>query len=594
MAITAPAAHGMAWKEKIDRLGSGLGGLDAQALGDLFPPPQVDGAGVAGGGWRSPIPDPEREQAVHEDRRPSEDDPRAVRRVGVIGGGTAGYLAALALRARRPWLEVTVVESSNIPVIGVGEATTPPLLAFLHHYLGIDPLDFLEKVKPTWKLGIKFDWGPYTDGIMAPFDWGSNSIGVLGSMSSTGNPNAFTLQSLFMLKNRVPVFQLDDGEYLSLMDNMPFAYHLENRNLVRYLTGLAAERGVRHVDAEITDVELSGPDWVRALRTKDGRELDFDLYLDCTGFRSLLLGGALETGFTGYTDSLFTDTALTGYAPQSEAIEPYTTATTMDAGWCWTIPVPGEDHVGYVYSSDFLNHEQATEELLRLHGRADNLRTVRFRVGRHDKTWRGNVIALGNSYAFVEPLESSSLLMLVFTVMSMMPLLPASWAEPSAREVLNVVTADRWDGLRWFLALHYRYNQRRDTPFWRAARTETDVSGIQPLLDLFACGAPLHLRDPITRRLARIAAPTFYELDGVDCLLLGQGYPCELVPSKEPLDAWKTRKTAADLLVDRGLTQRQALRAFHGSPHLTEELMFGDGSWVKGYGGERWLQQSKA
>ncbi|GAA2215296.1 hypothetical protein GCM10009850_107630 [Nonomuraea monospora] len=590
MTSTSAAGQGLTWSEKINLLAGTMPGAEAGTLSSLLPGPEVNGASM----FRSRVPDRERAALSHEAPRPDPDDPHAVRRIGVIGGGTAGYLVALALRAKRPWLDVTLVESSAIPVIGVGEATTPPLLAFLHHYLGIDALDFLKRVKPTWKLGIKFDWGPYPDGIMAPFDWGANSIGVLGSMATRNDPNAYTLQSLFMLHNRVPVFRTDDGEYVSLMDDLPFAYHLENRALVTFLSEIAVERGIHHVDAQISDVRLSGEDWIESLRTTDGRSLDFDLYVDCTGFRSLLLGDALKTGFTSYADSLFTDTAVTGYTTQSEAIEPYTTAATMDAGWCWSIPVPGEDHVGYVYSSAFISGDQAADEVIRQHGTVGDIRTVRFRVGRHEKTWRGNVIALGNSYAFVEPLESSSLLMLVFTIMSMMPLLPASWKQPVPSETLNRVTANRWDGLRWFLALHYRYNRRRDTPFWREVWTSTDVSGIQPLLDVYAAGAPLHLRDPITRRLARAAAPTFYELDGVDCLLLGQNYPAELVAGTEPLEAWQARKSAADALVARALTQRQALAAFQARPELTQSLVHGPHSWVTGYGEERWLWQSGA
>lgn len=592
MTSRAAAGHEATWPDKIRTLAGTLPGADGATLTSLLPDPARAGSG-SGGEWRSPIPDAEREAAGDSVRRPASDDPRAVRTVGVIGGGTAGYLAALALQARRPWLDVTLVESSKIPVIGVGEATTPPLMAFLHNYLGIDPIDFLDQVRPTWKMGIKFDWGPYPDGFMAPFDWSANSIGVLGSMAARGDPNAFTLQSLFMLSNRVMVFPAGDGRYVSLMDDIPFAYHLENRNLLRYLTELARKRGIRHLDAEIGDVRLSGPDWVESLQTKDGQALSFDLYIDCTGFRSLLLGNALKSEYVSYADSLLTDTAVTGYTRQSEAIEPYTTAATMESGWCWTIPVPEEDHVGYVYSSAFATPDEAARELTRQHGDVGEIKTVRFRSGRYAETWRGNVIALGNSYAFVEPLESSSLLMLASTIMSMMPLLPASWQPPAASAVLNSVTARRWDGLRWFLAIHYRFNQRRETPFWREVRNSADVSGIQPLLDMFAAGAPLHLRDPLTRRLARADAPTFYDLDGVDCVLMGQGYPAELLPAAEPHESWQARKAAADLLVSRGLTQRQALQAFDAHPDLTESLV-GPGSWVTGYGAERWLQLSRA
>jgi tryptophan 7-halogenase len=578
-----------AWATNIRRLAASLPATEAGAMDCL-----LGESPSTGGGWRSPVADQEAGRTLPVVREPDPDDPQAIRRVGVIGGGTAGYLAALALQAQRPWLEVTLVESSRIPVIGVGEATTPPLTAFLHHYLGIDPVEFVREVEPTWKLGIRFDWGPYQDGFMAPFDWGDNSVGVLGSLAHQGDPNAFTVQSLFMLADRVPVFRLADGTHVSLMDSLPFAYHLENRRLVKYLTALATRRGIRHVDAEIDHVELSDEEWVKSLHTTDGRQLEFDLYFDCTGFRSLLLGKALGTGYVSYAGSLFTDTAVTGYIPQGEAIEPYTRAATMDAGWCWTIPVPGEDHIGYVHAGSYLSEDQAAKEICDRYPGVADLRTVRFRVGRHDKMWRGNVIALGNSYGFVEPLESSALLMLVFTIMSVMPLLPGSWKQPNGQAVLNELTASRWDGLRWFLALHYKFNTRRDTEFWREVRATTDISGCLPLLDVFSGGAPLHLRDPLTRRFVRAVAPTFYELDGVDCVLLGQGYPAELVRTDEPRKAWQGRKAAADILVAHGLTQRQALVAYSTEPHLVESLVYGPASWVTQYGPDGWLRASRA
>jgi tryptophan halogenase len=578
------------WQHKIATLAATLpadeGSLLSSMLPDNTPPDDRKG-------WRFPVPDKELRSLPAAPRAPRDGDPRAVRRIGVIGGGTAGYLTALALQAKVPWADVTLIESSKIPVIGVGEATTPPFIAFLHHYLDIDPVDFNEKVQPTWKLGINFEWGPSSDGIMAPFDWGANSVGMLGSLATRNDVNAFTLESLFMLANRVPVFPVDGG-YVSMMDDIPFAYHLENQRLVRYLTDLAATRGIRHLDVEIDGAQLSGEDWIESLRTTDGQNLDFDLYIDCTGFRSFLLGKTLGTPYISYHDSLFTDTALTGFVDQSAPIEPYTTATTMDAGWCWKIPVPDEDHVGYVYSSAHLTEDSAAEELRRLYPSVKEFKAIRFRAGRYQEMWRGNVIALGNSYAFVEPLESTSLLMLVFTIMSMIPLLPTSWSEPNASKVLNNLTAIRWDGLRWFLAIHYKYNERKDTKFWCEVRDTADISGIQPLLDVFAGGAPLHLRDRLTRRFVRAVAPTFFELDGVDCILLGQGFPARMVASGEPIEDWEKRKAAADVLVALGLTQRKALEAFRAHPALITNFVFGHHSWMTGYGEQRWLQNSRA
>ncbi|GGM73445.1 hypothetical protein GCM10011609_06560 [Lentzea pudingi] len=564
---------------------------------DRIPAGEADGLRAWLGGGPAQAPDfgvlsadgegGPRDAGIDPASRPRKDDPRAIRRVGVIGGGTAGYLTALALRAKRPWLDVTLVESTGIPIIGVGEATTPSMVPFLHHYLGIDPDELYRAVAPTWKLGIRFDWGPHPDGFMAPFDWGSNSVGVLGSLATQGDINAFTLQSLLMAQDRAPVFDLGDGEHLSLMKRMPFAYHLDNARFVRFLTELAAQRGVRHVDATIADVALDADGWVDHLVTGDGDRLDFDCYVDCSGFRSLLLGKTLGVPYVPFTDSLKTDRAITAVVPHDGRIKPYTRATTMDAGWCWTIPTRDEDHVGYVHSSQFLDEDAATAELSRLYPEAHRFKTVRFRSGRHEECWRGNVIAIGNSYAFVEPLESSGLMMITLGILSLVGSLPASWDDPAPRGVVNAALAKKWDEIRWFLSLHYRFNTRKDTEFWRDARSSTDVSGLEPLLEVYRGGAPLRFRDPIVRGFLEATAPTFYGLAGVDCLLLGQGLPTRLLPMTEPVESWAARKAAADSLVAQALPAEQALAAFDTEPRLNAELLDDEDSWVVRSGTER-------
>lgn len=293
---------------------------------------------------------------------PPPDDPHAIRSVGVIGGGTAGYLTALALRARRPWLRVSLVESSRIPIIGVGEATVNEMVAFLHQYLGIDPVEFYREVRPTWKLGIKFDWGPDPDGFLAPFDWASHSVGMLGALEETGRIDGFSVQSLLMAADRTPILMAGDKP-VSLLKYLPTAYHLDNARLVGYLTALAARRGVEHVDATVADVAVRDGETIDHLRTTDGRTLSYDFYVDCTGFRSRLLGDALAEPFESFAGSLLTDSAVTGNRGHGGHLKPYTTATTMDAGWCWTIPVPEEDHHGYVFSSAAISDEDAAAEL---------------------------------------------------------------------------------------------------------------------------------------------------------------------------------------------------------------------------------------
>lgn len=522
-----------------------------------------------------------------EPSRPAADDPRAIRSVGIIGGGTAGYLTALTLRAQRPWLDVTLVESRGIPIIGVGEATVPSMVPFLHDDLAVDAEELYRHVAPTWKLGIRFDWGPRPDGFMAPFDWHSDSIGVLGSLATQGDTMAFTLQSLLMAADKAPVFEGHDGRPVSLMPSLPFAYHLDNARFVRFLTDLAASRGVKHVDATIDDVALSSEDWVDHLRTTNGQKLQFDLYVDCTGFRSLLLGKALGSPFTSYADSLATDRAVTGVLPHDGRIKPYTSAITMDGGWTWNIPTRSEDHVGYVHSSGFTSESQAVDELQRRFPEVDNLKTVRFRVGRHEEIWKGNVFAIGNAYAFVEPLESSGLMMITLEALTLAASMPASWSEPAPRLVVNETLRQRWDAIRWFLAIHYRFNGQRDTPFWKWSRAETDVSGLEPLLEVYRAGAPLQYRNAFVRSFLEETAPTFYGLEGVDCILLGQDCPTRLLAMPEPLEAWQRRKDAAHLLVERALPTSDALHAYDTQRFLHDELLHDASSWVVGSGTRR-------
>nr|ADK32563.1 tryptophan-5-halogenase [Microbispora corallina] len=510
---------------------------------------------------------------------PADDDPEAIRTVGVIGGGTAGYLTALALKAKRPWLDVALVESADIPIIGVGEATVSYMVMFLHHYLGIDPAEFYQHVRPTWKLGIRFEWGSRPEGFVAPFDWGTGSVGLVGSLRETGNVNEATLQAMLMTEDRVPVYR-GEGGHVSLMKYLPFAYHMDNARLVRYLTELATRRGVHHVDATVAEVRLDGPDHVGDLITTDGRRLHYDFYVDCTGFRSLLLEKALGIPFESYASSLFTDAAITGTLAHGGHLKPYTTATTMNAGWCWTIPTPESDHLGYVFSSAAIDPDDAAAEMARRFPGVTREALVRFRSGRHREAWRGNVIAVGNSYAFVEPLESSGLLMIATAVQILVSLLPSSRRDPLPSNVANQALAHRWDAIRWFLSIHYRFNGRLDTPFWKEARAETDISGIEPLLRLFSAGAPLTGRDSFARYLADGAAPLFYGLEGVDTLLLGQEVPARLLPPRESPEQWRARAAAARSLASRGLRQSEALDAYAADPCLNAELLSDSDSWA--------------
>jgi tryptophan halogenase len=486
----------------------------------------------------------------------------------VVGGGTAGYFAALALKTAIPELVVTLIESSKIPIIGVGEATTTLMPPFLHVQLGIDIVELYRAVRPTWKLGIKFDWGlPGDYSFMYPF----GDASPVEAYAHDGHIANQSVCSLMMAADRSPIVIGDDGEPISLLEYMPFAYHLENKCFVAYLETCAQRAGIECIDAEITDV-LTPPDRERVdgLVLDDGRVLRGDLYVDASGFRSLLIGKALGSPFRSYASSLFCDTAVVGEIPQAGVIEPYTTAETMDAGWCWRIPVEGEDHRGYVFSSAHITPERAREEMRAKNPGLGDTRTVRFRSGRHEQFWQGNTVGVGNAYGFVEPLESTALHMVILELRCLLHCLEAAGDGPPDRDFANRTVGAHWDYLRWFLAVHYKFNRKKDTEFWRACRESVDVSGIEPLLEQFRTSGPGQ-EASISPHVIPDPVFNYY---GVVTMLLGQRVPCPPTTAtwlSKP--QWDARVAESKALVDRTLTQAQALELLRRRPELLRDLV---------------------
>lgn len=510
----------------------------------------------------------------------------AVRSVGILGGGTAGWFTALSLRAQLPWLDVTVIETPHIPIIGVGEASVPSLVSFLHRYLNLDIVELTREVAPTWKQGIRFEWGLPGDYVFqAPFDWEVNGVGMLGSMAETGNVSAFTLQSILMSKDLSPVLR-SGGKLLSYLPLLSFAYHLDNARLVAYLTRTAVARGVRHLDRKIVSAPIDpasapGEPRIQHLVTEDGAELTFDLYVDCSGFRSFLLGQTLGQPFHSFASSLYTDSALTFNAPHGGKIKPYTTARTMESGWCWNIPMVDDDHQGYVFSSAYCTEDEALTEARRAFPELVNPRMVHFRSGRHDRMWVGNVFAIGNAYAFVEPLESTGLLMITRAITSLVRAFPIGPDPAVMKRFVNTTAGRDWDRLRWFLAAHYKFNRRLDSRFWSEVRAEADVSGIQEALDIFQAMGPLSLLPRAVRTsLNDVSQVFFYGLAGLDCILLGQKVPYPRL-DREPPATWRARRQLALEFARRALPHGEALRATWEREEWLKNLVDSPSSWVR-------------
>ncbi len=524
------------------------------------------------------------ELLFREAHRPEQEG--KVKRVGILGGGTAGWFTALALRAQLPWIDVTVLETPVIPIIGVGEASVPSLVAFLHRYLKLDVMELTREVRPTWKQGIRFEWGlPGDYAFQAPFDWEVNGIGMLGAMGETGNVSGFTLQGNLMARDVTPVLK-NGRELQSFLHILAFAYHLDNARLVAYLTKVALARGVHHVDAKIVDAKVAreeGPEadpMVEHLVTEDGSSLSFDLYVDCSGFRSFLLGGAFAEPFTSFEKTLFTDSAIAFNTPNGGEPKPYTTARTMEHGWCWNIPMDEEDHLGYVFSSASCSPDEALAEAKQKFPKLERERLVRFRSGRHRRLWVGNVYAIGNAYAFVEPLESTGLLMITRSIAELVRSFPIDDDQRATRRFVNASVGRDWDRLRWFLAAHYKFNRKSDSAFWTRVREEADISGLEPALEMYRERGPLSLLPRAMRTsLQEEMGVFFYGLHGLDCILLGQKVPHKKI-AREPSHVWRKRRASAMDFVRQAIPQAEALRATRAHPKWLPDLIAHPGGWV--------------
>ncbi len=484
--------------------------------------------------------------------------------VGILGGGTAGYLAALALRQKTPTLKVTLIESSKLPIIGVGEATTPLMPQFLHVDLGLDIHSFWREVQPTFKLGIRFDWGETSD---ARFHYPFGPVRPLEPFLFEDSALNCSLRSMMMSADRLPL-DLAAGRCRLGLDT---AYHLDNRRFAAYLRRQAERRGVARIDTTITDAALSEDgESIAALIDEDGRRHTFDLYLDCSGFRAELIGGKMGSPFLDFKSSLFADRAIVAATPHGGRVKPYTTAEAMSAGWCWNTPQPEEDHRGYVFCSAFQDDEAAAAEMRAKNPAMGDWRVTPFRTGRRAHFWKGNVVALGNAYGFVEPLESTALHMLIRQIGALVRAFHHGKDGRGAQAVLNRRIGNYWDYLRWFLTIHYKFNRAMDTAFWSACRADADVSSHAELL------ASFHRRGPLSYDPEMGAAFDYpdplWGAEGVDTILLGQRAPTRPPRPAWSRAAWLRWKRASAACVQRAADHGQASAALADQPELLNQF----------------------
>lgn len=412
-----------------------------------------------------------------------------IRRVVIAGGGTAGWIAAAALSQQLgELLKIVLVESAEIGTVGVGEASIPPMRTF-HKLLRIDEQEFMRATSATFKLGISFE------------NWGNIGDSYIHSFGKTGKETWLADFHHFWLRAKEQDFADDFGEYcleyVAAKRNkfvtapeatINYAYHLDAGRYAAYLRRMSESNGVVRIEGKIAEVKQNtGTGFIEALLLESGELVEGDLFIDCTGFRGILIEQTLHTGYEDWSHWLPCDTAV---AVQTEAVGPaipYTRSIARESGWQWQIPLQHRVGNGLVYCSRYLSEDGAKNSLLNnVSGEAvSEPRVIKFRTGRRRKTWNKNCVALGLSSGFIEPLESTSIHLIITGVARLMQMFPDSGISEAVVVQYNQLANEEMEKIRDFIILHYNATSRTDTPFWRFCKSMDIPDTLRQRIEIF-------------------------------------------------------------------------------------------------------------
>ncbi|HEU5067711.1 MAG TPA: tryptophan halogenase family protein [Sphingomicrobium sp.] len=411
-----------------------------------------------------------------------------MRRIVIAGGGTAGWMAAAAIaRTLGNSVDLTLIESDAIGTIGVGESTIPPIVTY-NRLLNINEAEFMRATQATFKLGIEFnDWKQVGQSYF-------HSFGLTGKDHWSAGFQHFWLNGLERgHKEPYDEYCLElkaayAGKFAHLPDGqMNYAYQLDSTLYARFLRAMAEADGARRIEGKIADVPLNEAGDIAALALESGQRVEGDLFLDCTGFRALLIEGALHAGFDDWTHWLPCDRAIAVQTRSVRPPVPYTRAMAHDAGWQWRIPLQHRTGNGIVYSSRHLEQEQALQRLLgNIEG--DTLTQpnfLRFTTGARRRQWVRNCIAVGLSGGFLEPLESTGIHLIQRAVLRLIRMLPLREISDSDVNEFNEQQLTDMMQIRDFLILHYKANERTDSGFWRECASMPVPDSLAHKIELF-------------------------------------------------------------------------------------------------------------
>ena len=467
-----------------------------------------------------------------------------VRKVVIVGGGTAGWMAAAALTrimGDLPGFSVTLVESEAIGTVGVGEATIPQIIGF-NRMLGIDEMHFMRETRATYKLGIEFvDWLRPGHAYVHPF--GSFGLDMLGvefqhfylrgrELGETDPIDAYSIAAMAGKAGRFFWPQADNPK--SPMSKLSYAFQFDAGRYARFLRTLSEGAGARRVEGRIVDAgQDSETGFVSHVELEDGRIVEGELFIDCSGFRSMLLGQAMDVPFNDWSKWLPCDSAVAIPCELGGRNEPLTRATARPAGWQWRIPLQHRLGNGHVFSSAHIERDAATDLLLaNLDGKplADP-NQLSFTAGHRTRFWEKNVVALGLAAGFLEPLESTSIHLVQSSIARLMALFPDTRFNAVEIARFNMETLREYNDIRDFLVLHYRASERDDSEFWRYCRNLEAPGGLSEKIDMFRSSG----------RIFRENNELFTEASWLSVLLSQGIHPENYHPAACMLDEAETR-----------------------------------------------------
>ena len=434
--------------------------------------------------------------------------------ITIIGGGTAGWLTASFLitglnrGAEDHKVGVTLIESPNIPTVGVGEATVPGMPRLLNQ-LGIDEAEFFRRTNASFKLGVRFSgWNTDAAGNPRSFIHPFNGGQYIRGWNPAYYYNKFGRAEFpdgtdGMVANPAVIDHMKGPKMLdakSYEATVGYAYHLDAKLFAELLQEIAVARGVRHIRDDLDGVELDEDGNIATLQLRERGAHPVELVIDCTGFRGILIKDALGEPFEALGQYLLNDRALAVQIPHQDptALEPCTRSTALGAGWAWRVPLFNRVGTGYVFSSAFRTDEQAIDEFMgHLGPQAEGYqpRAIAMRVGRSRRSWVKNCLAIGLSGGFIEPLESTAIFMIEMGIRWLLTYLPDKWCDPALARKFNSLMETLYAEVRDFIVLHY-YLSNRQEPYWQAARAEIELpDSLKENLDLWRYAIP-SVNDP--------------------------------------------------------------------------------------------------